>query len=47
MTLEQIAEDLFVSRNTVKSQVRLLYRKLGVNSRDEAVRILHQVGFYG
>ncbi|GAA1864225.1 LuxR C-terminal-related transcriptional regulator [Myceligenerans crystallogenes] len=36
-TLEQIADSLFVTRNTVKSQVRSLYRKLGVTSREAAV----------
>ncbi|MCL3861615.1 response regulator transcription factor [Actinotalea sp. K2] len=36
-TLQQIAARLFVSRNTVKSQVRSLYRKLGVSRRTEAV----------
>ncbi|GII98912.1 regulatory LuxR family protein [Sediminihabitans luteus] len=38
VTLEQIATKLFVTRNTVKSQVRSLYRKLGVSTRAEAVR---------
>lgn len=33
----QIAETLFVSPNTVKSQLRTLYRKLGAHSRDEAM----------
>lgn len=37
VTLEQIASKLFVTRNTVKSQVRSLYRKLGVSTRAEAV----------
>ena len=37
ITLEQIATKLFVTRNTVKSQVRSLYRKLGVSTRAEAV----------
>ncbi|AMB60146.1 hypothetical protein AWU67_16200 [Microterricola viridarii] len=32
-----IAERLFVSTNTVKSQLRSLYRKLGVGSRDEVL----------
>ncbi|MFF1695275.1 helix-turn-helix transcriptional regulator [Streptomyces sp. NPDC058257] len=35
--LRQIADDLYVSVNTVKSHVRAVYRKLGVNSRAEAV----------
>ncbi len=36
-TLEQIASTLWVSRNTVKSQVRSLYRKIGVTTRADAV----------
>jgi DNA-binding CsgD family transcriptional regulator len=36
-TLEQIARRLYVTRNTVKTQVRSVYRKLGVSSRAEAV----------
>ena len=34
-TLEEIAATLWVTRNTVKSQVRSLYRKLGVSNRVE------------
>ena len=37
VTLEEIATRLFVTRNTVKSQVRSLYRKLGVSTRADAV----------
>lgn len=37
VTLEEIAKELFVTRNTVKSQVRSVYRKLGISSRSEAV----------
>jgi DNA-binding CsgD family transcriptional regulator len=37
VTLEQVARRLFVSRNTVKSQVRSIYRKIGVSTRSEAV----------
>jgi DNA-binding CsgD family transcriptional regulator len=37
LTLEGIARRLFVSRNTVKSQVRSIYRKIGVSTRAEAV----------
>ncbi|MGP3535663.1 LuxR C-terminal-related transcriptional regulator [Microbacterium sp. RD1] len=39
-TIAQIAADLSVSPNTVKSQVKSVYRKLGVASREEAVRAL-------
>jgi LuxR family transcriptional regulator, transcriptional regulator of spore coat protein len=37
VTLEEIATRLFVTRNTVKSQVRSVYRKIGVSTRAEAV----------
>ncbi|QEE60350.1 AAA family ATPase [Salinibacterium sp. dk2585] len=36
-SLSEIAAELYVSLNTVKSQVRSIYKKLGVSSRDEAV----------
>jgi DNA-binding CsgD family transcriptional regulator len=36
-TLEQVAARLFVTRNTVKSQLRSIYRKIGVSTRSEAV----------
>jgi len=44
VTLEQIATKLFVTRNTVKSQVRSLYRKLGVSTRAEAVQWARDAG---
>jgi DNA-binding CsgD family transcriptional regulator len=37
LTLEEIAQRLWVTRNTVKSQVRSTYRKIGVSTRAEAV----------
>ncbi|GEA86821.1 LuxR family transcriptional regulator [Cellulomonas cellasea DSM 20118] len=37
VTLEEIASRLWVSRNTVKSQLRTAYRKIGVSTRAEAV----------
>ena len=36
-THAEIAKALFVSANTVKTQLRSAYRKLGVHSRSEAV----------
>jgi len=42
-TLE-IARKLFVSTNTVKSQLRTLYRKIGAHSRDEALEIAYRTG---
>lgn len=45
-TLAAIADSLFVTRDTVKSQATSLYRKLGVASRQEAVAFLERTGFY-
>ncbi|QCQ92914.1 helix-turn-helix transcriptional regulator [Rhodococcus sp. SGAir0479] len=42
-TLE-IARKLFVSTNTVKSQLRSLYRKIDAHSRDEALEIAYRTG---
>lgn len=39
-TVAQIAADLSVSPNTIKSQLRAIYRKLGVGSREDAIRVL-------
>jgi LuxR family maltose regulon positive regulatory protein len=36
-SITQIAKDLYVSPNTVRTQVKSIYRKLGVSSRREAV----------
>ena len=44
VTLEEIATKLFVTRNTVKSQVRSVYRKLGVSTRADAVACARQYG---
>jgi LuxR family maltose regulon positive regulatory protein len=45
LTHAQIAAQLFVSDNTLKSHCRNLYRKLGVNSRGDAVRIARAQGW--
>ena len=37
ITLEEIAARLWVTRNTVKTQLRSAYRKIGVSTRAEAV----------
>jgi LuxR family maltose regulon positive regulatory protein len=47
LTLAAIGERLFVSRNTVASQVTSIYRKLGVSSRADAVRQATAVGLLG
>jgi DNA-binding NarL/FixJ family response regulator len=43
-SLEYIARSLVVSINTVKTQTRSIYRKLGANSREEAVRVAYDLG---
>jgi len=44
LTLEEIALDLTVSVNTVKSHIRSIYTKLGVSSRRLAVLAAHERG---
>src|SRR3954451_21472640 len=39
LTLGEIASSLYVTRNTVKSQVRSIYLKLGVADRDSALSV--------
>ena len=39
LSLSEIANELFISPNTVKTHAKAVYRKLGVGSRDDAVRI--------
>jgi LuxR family transcriptional regulator of spore coat protein len=39
LTLSEIAGSLFVTRNTVKSQVRSIYLKLGVADREAALSV--------
>jgi LuxR family transcriptional regulator, maltose regulon positive regulatory protein len=38
LSTRQIADELYVSVNTVRSQVRSIYRKLDASRRDDAVR---------
>jgi LuxR family maltose regulon positive regulatory protein len=47
LSLEEIALDLTVSVNTVKSHVRSIYTKLGVSSRRLAVLAAHERGLLG
>jgi LuxR family transcriptional regulator, maltose regulon positive regulatory protein len=39
LSLGQIASELYLSQNTVKTHTMALYRKLGARSRSEAVKI--------
>lgn len=43
-TAEEIASDLCVSVNTVKTHLRGIYRKLGVTTRRDAVAAAHDHG---
>ena len=47
LTVPEISERLFISRNTVKSEVSAIYRKFGVSSRSEAVRHATALGLLG
>ena len=39
LTVREIADELYVSVNTLKFHLRVIYRKLGVNSRAEAAEV--------
>lgn len=43
-SLREIADAMFLSYNTIKTHARTLYAKLGVTSRDEAVRRGRELG---
>jgi LuxR family maltose regulon positive regulatory protein len=47
LTIAEIGERLFVSRNTVSSEVASIYRKLGVSSRNDAVELATSIGLLG
>ena len=47
LKFSEIAERLYVSRNTVSTQIGSIYRKLGVSSRNEAVEHATAVGLLG
>jgi LuxR family maltose regulon positive regulatory protein len=44
LTFRQIAQRLYVSRNTIKTQAISVYRKLGASSRTEAIDRAIEVG---
>ena len=46
LTMAEIAERLYVSRNTVKTQAIAIYRKLGTASRSGAVEIARDAGLF-
>ena len=47
LNFREIGERLFVSRNTVSSEVSSIYRKLGVSSRHDAVEHATLIGLIG
>ena len=47
LTFSEIGERLFVSRNTVSTEVASIYRKLGVSSRRDAVQHATVIGLLG
>ncbi len=44
LTLAEIADQLYLSRHTVKSHVMSMYRKLGTSSRNETVELVRHTG---
>ena len=44
LTTEEMAEKMFVSVNTIRTHVRSILRKLGVNRRNSAVRRARELG---
>ena len=44
LSLADIAQRLYVSRNTAKSHAAAIYRKLGVSSRSDAVNVAREAG---
>ncbi len=44
LSVRQIADEVYLSRNTVKTHVVAIYRKLGVSSRAEAVDMAGRLG---
>jgi LuxR family maltose regulon positive regulatory protein len=40
----EIAQELYISKNTVRSHIRHIYEKLDVHSRDDAVRRSQELG---
>jgi LuxR family maltose regulon positive regulatory protein len=44
LSFPEIATELFLSRNTIKSQANAIYRKLGTSTRSQAVNRSRELG---
>jgi LuxR family maltose regulon positive regulatory protein len=44
LTTRQMAQSLYVATSTVRNQIKSIYRKLGVSSREEAMDEAHARG---
>jgi LuxR family maltose regulon positive regulatory protein len=44
LSFPEIADELFLSRNTIKSEVNSIYRKLGASSRSQAIARCRELG---
>jgi LuxR family maltose regulon positive regulatory protein len=44
LSFPEIAEEMFLSRHTIKSEAMSLYRKLGASSRSQAVARSRELG---
>ena len=47
MSNQEIAGELFVSINTIKTHLKSIYRKLGASDRREAVRLARELRLIG
>jgi LuxR family maltose regulon positive regulatory protein len=45
LTVREIADELFVSVNTLKFHLKVIYRKLGVSTREEAAEAARRMSF--
>jgi LuxR family maltose regulon positive regulatory protein len=44
MSSAEVAASLYISLNTLKTHLRSIYRKLGVSTREEAIRRAEELG---
>ena len=43
LTVREIADELYISQNTLKFHLKVIYRKLGVSSRAQASEMARQM----